>query len=127
MTPLGRAAMTPISELSNIELRTAIATESDGGWVNVQRDSAGRLMGIAADGFVFAPEQIPNWPGEIEEAMRLERSLAANGLTDPYVHYLVAITQADSSPEGMFRLASATARQRTEAALLVLRRAAPLT
>jgi hypothetical protein len=113
--------MKQISEMSNAELRAALATDSK--WRSVHWDENGNLVGHL--GLTLAPAIVPNWPGDIAEAMKIERSLVVRGLLADYLRNLVEVTQADAaSPEGIFAMVGASARQRSEAALATIRAAA---
>ena len=76
--------------LSDLELRTAIATEILG-WTNVRFDKfSGRLCGSPAGVFTFAPTDVPDYPNEVGDIDFLEDRLAHGGI--------VLAPAKDSSP-----------------------------
>lgn len=102
--------------MTDMELRIAIAQEGPGALVNLRVDDDGRLLGEVPDMLAELPEIVPNWPGSLPDAMRFERYLEAIGLREEYDGQLAGIAGGTSG---------ATARQRSEAALAVLRSVAP--
>lgn len=104
--------------MSNAELRLALAAS---GWTDVRADPTGRLVGRPIGWMSFAPELIPDWPQDLEDAIRFGKGLASAGHAETYMVHLLAITGATAeSPAGLIRLAHANARERSEAALLTL-------
>jgi len=113
------------NDMSAVELRIAIVTEGPNPWLNVRRDRKGRLVGDVPIGLSECPDIVPNWPFDIDEAIKLEDTFIGSAMQDEYIRNLIKVIKADTaSNAGLYLLAHATARQRSEAALLTLRSAA---
>src|SRR5258706_7766480 len=112
--------MIDVRKLSNAELRLALATVGEDCWRDAHVDCNGQLVGFSG-GLSFTPVLVPNWPESISDAMRLEELLRQKGLLCEYVRNLAAVTHADvTRPTGLFAIAHASAKQRSEAALITL-------
>ncbi len=94
--------------LSDSEIQVALATALHR--TNLQRDDEGRLIGKIVGVMSECPDVVPDWPRDIDQAMKLEECLDAC-LRDAYENNL---SQMGTDVE------TATARQRSEAALLTL-------
>jgi hypothetical protein len=103
--------MKPIGEMSDVELRIALAMAFPNPFVNIRTGRDGKLVGDSAFLLSERPTGIPNWPSKIEDARFLEDAMATYGLHDEYLRNL-ALTAKSTSP---------IARQISEAALMAFR------
>jgi hypothetical protein len=105
--------MLDVLQLSDLDLRTAIAMGFRHPWKNVQLTGT-CLTGESTFGISeLAREEIPNWPGDPASAELLERAMKAYGLYSEYLHNLSELP-GHGTP----------ARRMSEAALITLRAAA---
>ena len=75
--------MKSIREMSNLELRRAIVSERPCPWSNVRMER-GRLVGDIPGIMSELPDEVPNWPGDIGEALKLEDGLRVLDFRDQY-------------------------------------------
>jgi hypothetical protein len=114
--------MNSVDKMNNMELRIALAVAGKNGWENVRHSAVGELIADVPGGITELPVEVPDWPVDVKAAMRLEDGIASMGLAEEYIKNLALVTGADiASATGVYRIAHASARKRSEAALATLR------
>lgn len=74
--------MRKVQEMTNVEIRLAIATESPRfGWKDI-RIEFGKLVGESRRGLSEMAVEIPNWPGDLDVAMVLWEIMEVHGLRE---------------------------------------------
>jgi hypothetical protein len=108
--------MNSIRNLSDIELRAAIASElTPQRWINIRVDDRGRLLADSIRMFSEFPIELPNWSSNAADAAWLEGQIKKNGLGNSYIEIL---------RDEIGIATQASPRQKSEAALMALRGAA---
>jgi hypothetical protein len=111
-----RITMSRIREMSDRELRIALASALPYPWENIRTDDRNRLIGDVRGTLSERPSGIPNWPEEIDTARFLEDAMKTHGVHDEYVRNLAEVMRSDPKSAQ-----DPTARQISEAALMALR------